>query len=160
MAVPAYTPPTKSISLPRTTETLTVRGLSLEDITSLLHAHLPDITLAVEQYRASLSDVYSTRSMDAFLASMMTGFPKLAAAVIATAADDPEAVDQIRRYPSGVQIKALVAIAELSLEDMGDLSDPSPALANLVRQVMSGPLRRETQSLGGSGPTAAPSAGS
>lgn len=151
MAVPSYTPPTKAITFVGAPEPLVVRGLSLEDVTSLINEHLPDITLAVEQYGSHLSSTYSTRSLDGFLGTMLTGFPALASAVIAQAADDPEAADAVRKYPTGIQIAALVAIAELTLDDMGTLADPSPALATIVRNAMSSIGQRKTLSPASSG---------
>lgn len=159
MAVPSYTPPTKSITFKGIDEPLVVRGLSLEDVTALVNEHLPDITLAVEQYGAHLNSTYSTKSLDGFLGTMLSGFPALAAAVIAQAADDLAAIETVRRYPTGVQIAALVAVAELTLDDMGTLADPSPALATLVRNAMSSLGQRKTPSLGSSGLSDATSAG-
>lgn len=152
--IPAYTPPTKTIKLPGKQGTFEVRGLSLEDITALLNQSLPAVTVAVEHYRDSTREVFSNRSMGDFIMTLATEFPGLAAQVISIAADDPTKEDTVRRYPAGVTSKALIAVAELTLEEMGDLTDPSPALASLVRQVSGAFAQRLTRSPGSTGPSA------
>jgi len=133
MAVPVYVAPTKAVTIRGAAEPFVVRGLDYSDISWLLEQHLPSIVQAVEHYRTSLTDVYTSSSMDAFLDSMRAAFPDVAAQVIALAADDADAVQQVKNYPVGAQTALLVAISELTLKDMDGLADPSPALASLLR---------------------------
>ena len=155
MPVPVYLAQTKAISIKGSADALVVRGLAFEDVTLLIQQHLPEITAAVEQYRGSLTEVYSQRSMEGFLASLLTGFPKLTAHLIAHAADEPDAHETVAAYPMGVQLLALTAIAELTMEDAAGLSDPSPALGSAIRAVL-GALNTAAPSIGSTGPSVAP----
>ena len=150
--LPDYTPPTKTISLPHKAGDLIVRGLSFDDVTGLLQMNLPDIVRAVEHYRASMDALFSRASMDDFLGTVIGVFPNLAAQIIATAAGDVSGAARVAKYPMGVQVRAMVAIAEMTLEDMGDLTDPSPALAALVRQTSRAIASRLSPSPGSIGP--------
>lgn len=119
-----------------------VRGLSLEDLTGLLHAHLPSIIAAVDHYREAQSNVYAKQSLDTFLLTTATVFPALAAEIVSLATDGEYPADKVREAGAGLQIAALTAVAELTLEDMGDLSDPSPALGALMRQTLGAVVNR------------------
>ena len=151
MVLPVYRAPTKAITIKGSASALVVRGVSFEDIALLVHEHLPEITQAVEQYRSSMTDVYSERSMDGFLGSLLRGFPMLAAHLIAHAADAPDEADTIRGYPAGTQVVALAAVAELTLEDASGLPDPSPALGSALKAMLgalSGPKSPSPVSIG------------
>lgn len=150
MVLPIYRPPTKALTIKGSADALVLRGLSLEDVTLLINEHLPEIVQAVEAYRDGLGEVYSTRSMDSFLAHLLTGFPSLVSHLIAHAADAPDEFVAVAAYPAGVQLGALAAIAELTLEDAGGLSDPSPALGQAITLVLGALSGRPNSRLPGS----------
>lgn len=157
MSIPADLVPTKSVERGRGKEPLVLRGLNLEDVTAIIHANLPAVTAAVDHYRNATDAVFSRRSIDDFVLTVASMFPALAADVIARAGDDPAGAERVRRMGVGLQVTALVAVAELTLEDMGDLSDPSPALAALVRRATGAALAiPRTSSPGSTGPSVAP----
>lgn len=153
MAVPIYQPPTKQITIRGSAEPLKVHGLSFEDVTALVNDHLPEIVDAFESYKGTMTDVYTQRSMDSFMGSLLKGFPMLTAHLIAHAADAPDDYEVIAKYPIGVQTVALAAIAELTLEDAGGLKDPSPALGQALKQVLGALSSRTTALPGSTGPS-------
>jgi hypothetical protein len=147
MPLPVYSPPTRSIPVRGSEQPLIVRGLSFDDVFLLVQAHLPEITQAVEQYRDSLGDIHSQRNMHNFLSGVLTGFPTLVGHLIATAAGVPEEHATAQRYPAGVQLAALTAIVELTMEDASGIADPSLALGQVSSLVLGALAGRQTTSL-------------
>lgn len=113
-----------------------VRGLNVDDLTSLITNHLPAISKAVALYAASKKDVYSTANLHAFVIQTASEFPGLVSEVISLAADEPSLKG--KKIALGVQIAALNEIAKLTLEELGGLGNLSLVLANLAKGALSG----------------------
>lgn len=94
-----------------------VRGLSVTEIEGLMNEHGAEMRAAF--------DALTTRKDNAEIAStvstLVTKMPRLAAHVIAVAADDPEGVEFASRLPILAQLKAIDVIGGLTFGVEGGL---------------------------------------
>lgn len=95
---------------------VTVRGLSLDDLSILVRAHKPTLD---RLYGAAEQGRMSAFGGEAFFLELIQAAPDVAYEVIALAADEPEYLVHGRKLPLGFQIKALQTIVQLTLEDVG-----------------------------------------
>lgn len=91
----------------------TVRGIGFNDVVHLYrdHGHRLD---------ELVSEIPSVANSSA-VASMIGRFPEIAAQGIALASNEPDQAETVARLPAGIQIKALLAIWELTLQDAGGI---------------------------------------
>lgn len=117
-----FTIPTKTIEY-KGSPVLDVRGLSFNDISYLILQHRDDVDKLV-----TLWDAYSQRGGFSEMKEAVIiqyGFellreaPGILAHVIAVAADAHESFARIAKLPSSVQIDALKAIGNMTIEDFG-----------------------------------------
>jgi hypothetical protein len=109
-----------SIVIPRHTVeagvgTFAVRGLTFADLSRLVADHRAEIEEATEIVTASGDD------MGAIAAAIAGKLPRLASAVIACAADEPDMASTAALLPIPVQLDALVAVGRLTFADEGAL---------------------------------------
>ena len=117
----------------------TVRGLNLDDLSTLVSNHLDPIVRAVELYTASQKDVFTKANLHAFVIQLVKEFPALVNEVVALAAEEPTLAH--KKIAMGVQIAALDAIVRLTLEEVSGLGNLSLVLANLVKGALGeGPM--------------------
>lgn len=125
MALSNYTAPRTVIELGND-NSLSVRGLNLEDISYLVQVHQGDVDNLVSAFRGAVGDAKTADGVaaavqadgDKMVFSLIQQFPLLAANLIATAADEPEAWDAATKLPVPKQIEALIAIAKNTFEDV------------------------------------------
>jgi hypothetical protein len=129
-----YQPPTAEVPLGGGAKGR-VRGLNVDDLSSLVTNHLESISKAVALYAASKKDVYSTKNLHAFIIQTASQFPGLVSEVISLAADEPSLKG--KKIALGVQIAALNEIARLTLEELGGLGNLSLVLVNLAKGALS-----------------------
>ena len=126
MALSDYTIPRTDIKAGKTV--LSVRGLSLDDISFLVSVHKEDVDAIVETFRSKVvgkTDDVSPDTIDAavrengdeLITAFLQQFPLVAANVISLACDEPEAWKNAQRLPLPVQVEALLSIAKLTFED-------------------------------------------
>lgn len=129
MSLKNYTAPRKDIPLGNG-ESVSVRGLNLEDISFLVQVHHADVDRLVETFRGRLQGAASGGQVDpakveqairdnssGMLVNFVQHFPLLVANVIALAADEPNAWENATKLPIPVQTEAVVEIARLTFED-------------------------------------------
>ncbi len=127
MSLKNYRTPKQSIALPDGTE-FPVRGLTFHDLGTLLEDHRDEF-LAAGQVIAK-RDAESMGSLASVLAQTV---PDLAAAVIALASDEPDAVDVVRSLPLPVQLDALIAVGKLTFTDEGAVPKFLAGLGGMLR---------------------------
>lgn len=117
--------PLRDFIAPRATIThkdealLTVRGLNLSDLASLVQTHLDDLRYIASLYETAKDEIFSTMLKDNFIVRLVAEVPSIAHTLIALGADEPNAVDVVKSLPLAIQMKALTEIARLTLEDVG-----------------------------------------
>ena len=114
-----------------------VRGLSLEDMVMLLESH-----------REALAMIFATPNGTDF-EELLKRFPTFVAAAIAYAADEPDMVDQVRKLPVGVQLRAIEEVWELSSLDVETVGKLAVNMLNSVAKLNSenlDALRRDLMS--------------
>ena len=99
---------------------LTVRGLSTQDLTIAIRTHKDSLTQAFQIVEGRLED---DQKLSEFGMELMEEFPDLVALLIALATDMPDRAGEIQRLPAPVQLRLMLAIYELTIEDTGGLQD-------------------------------------
>ena len=127
MSLKNYRTPKQSIALPDGTA-FNVRGLTFHDLGTLLEDHRDEF-LAAGQIIAK-QDAENMGSLASVLAQTV---PDLAAAVIALASDEPDAVDVVRSLPLPVQLDALIAVGKLTFTDEGAVPKFLAGLGGMLR---------------------------
>lgn len=132
MALSDYVVPRTEIELQKG-NSISVRGLALEDITFLVSVHKDDMDALIEAFRTkalagtatkagsaidpALIDKVVRDSSDDMVSTFLQQFPLLAANVIATACDEPGAWAKARVLPLPTQVEVIFAVARLTFED-------------------------------------------
>ncbi len=123
-------------------EKITVTGLDMEGIVILLQED--------EEMFRSLFELE-----DLTLFKMLKIAPDFCAKMIATAAGEPNELEQVRKLPLGIQLKLLEAVWELTVLDMDDLGKVMGYLAEAVKGISAG-LVSETETSESTDPQPAP----
>lgn len=113
---------------------LSIRGLSLEDISALVQHHLPDIEALFELFErsGSMSDDESFRKI---VIAAVNEAPGFVANVIAMAADEPDAAQEAQQLPGPVQVQALLQIGDLTFKDVGGIKKGMGDIAALLSRL-------------------------
>lgn len=118
MSLSEYTPERFSISLPRGAA-FSVRGVSVEDFSALLRDHMPHIDQMFDLYAKQTKDVFASGAAEKLVLMVVKDFPKITAAIISLAADEPGTEAKAAKLPLPVQIQALQNIGRLTFEEVG-----------------------------------------
>lgn len=126
-------------------KTRPVRGLSLEDISTLIVDHLDDMMEITTLYIQSQKDVLAVTNYTDMLVMMSKSFPRFVSEVISIVTDTPEFRD--KRIPAGLQLAILTAAAKLTVEDAGGMGNLTAMLQNAVRAAVAnrGEVSRKLQ---------------
>lgn len=115
MALADFTPETVEIEH-NGKPLMTVRGLSLDDVSILIRSHLHTLNrLQAAASTGSLSDI----GADTFVVEVLQNAPDVAYDALALAGDVTEEVNRLRKLPVGTVVKALQIVLKLTLEDIG-----------------------------------------
>ncbi len=103
--------PTTKIEIPDSEDFLTIRGLSLTDLTTLVNSKGPEVALVFGKIMSGGSSI-DTKDVKVVINDLMPQFPKLVAEVIAIASDEytPESIIIAGTLPFPVQYAALEAV--------------------------------------------------
>lgn len=130
MQLSDYTPLTKEV--PVRGGSLTVRGLSLDDVSILMADHLDDLESLFDLYDRKGDDpITSTR----FILTLTRQAPALVATAIALACDAPDQVAKARKMSIPVQTNALQAILHLTFEEAGGFRKFAESLTTLIQSL-------------------------
>lgn len=111
---------------------LSVRGLSLDDVTTLLRHHLDDLDAILEMYARDVDPNFASAATAQYAIKLVREAPGLVANIIALANDQPDYADNARRLPLPVQIELLKAIGRLTFEEVGGAKKFFESLATLM----------------------------
>lgn len=160
MALSNYTIPRTAVEL-GDGNSMSVRGLNLEDVSFLVQIHQGDVDNLVAAFRGATKGAKTAEAIagevqangDKMVFALIQQFPLLAANIIATAADEPEAWDTATKLPVPKQVEALIAVAKHTFEDVdgfkkfvGNVSAVLQSVAKQKPQVM-----KATESTGTTG---------
>ncbi len=118
---------------------LNVRGLSVQDLTTAIRDHKDSLNKAFSFAEGRLEE---DQNLTEFGMELMEQFPELVALLIALAADMPNRAGEIKHLPAPVQLRLMVAIYELTIEDTGGLQDFLHQVFAIINQ-----LKKTTHSL-------------
>lgn len=148
MALKDYEVAQSTVDLPGGVS-FTVRGISFYDLTVLLKDHSEDMNRLFLKY--TQSGELSPEEVQAAIPSALAESPRLVAATIALAADEPDMQDKVLKLPFNVQLEAveqifintftteaaLKKLIELVTRVLLALSTTMSTLAPTVRQTVS-----------------------
>lgn len=140
MPLAEYTPETREIPFGKEKEgkrnSLTVRALSLNDITPMISSRMGDLEQLYSIFKGAKAAIYATHNVSSLLVMVVTKLPDLASEVISVACDEPGNKAQAARLPIAVQVAALSEIMKLTLEDAGGLKNLYGMLTNLTDELL------------------------
>ncbi len=119
---------------------VSLRGLNLDDFSALLVDHLEPISKIAELYAEHKNSVFSNKAFQGFLIGIAKDFPSIVMEVISMSSDEPDAKGV--RLATGLQISCLTAIMKLTVEEAGGLGNLFAQLGALGRGVI-GPALAE-----------------
>lgn len=128
MGLGSYKAPSHEVVL--TGGSFTVKGLSLNDVSLLIHHHLPDIEALFDLF-TNAKDVTDTdfRPLAVSLVSQAPGF---AANVIALAAGEPDNAKAAETIPFPVQVDVLMKIGDLTFSEVGGVKKALESIVPLL----------------------------
>lgn len=137
MALADYRPETRAILVGGSS--FDVKGLSLTEFTTLVKHHLPDLEAVFDLGSATLKGKADLTESDITKLAMAFAdqAPGFVANVIALASGEKgeKAVDAAYTLPFPVQIKALVAISELTFSEVGGVKKAMESVAGLLTKM-------------------------
>ena len=128
-----YTPQRRVIELK--VGSFEVRGLTLDDITTLVTEHLPTMEAVFDTAQNNFAGKaeITNEDMVGVAVELAQEAPGFVAELIARAADEPGEIAKARSLPAPIQIKALVEIAELTFEEVGGVKNAFESVAGLLK---------------------------
>lgn len=120
-----------------------VRGLSFEDISTLMGNFAVDLDKLIDIY-AKVGDTEDMSEMAQYTVALVREAPLLVAQMIALASDEPDSVEQARTLTMVTQINAIRAIGKLTFEEAGGPKKFFESLTELVKTIT--PRRNQTGS--------------
>lgn len=108
-----------------------VRGLSLNDAAVLIREHFPDLDAIFDLFQNF--DTVTADQLQPLLLSVVSQAPGLVANVVALAAGEGSASDA-EKLPAPIQVKALLAIGELTFNEVGGVKKSVEMIASLLKQ--------------------------
>lgn len=107
--------PTAVVPMPGGVGSLTVRGISVEDIESIMTTHGAQIKEAFLKYVAEKGQVLPTPSE---MVRILREVPQISAAIIALANDRPDQIAKAAKLSIGTQTMALMEIVKMTFESV------------------------------------------
>lgn len=136
MALTDFTPITDEVKVSDGVS-FAVRGLSFDDISTLVQSHYDPLSRLFDEYIAEgiAAAVIETENdeLSQVVLGVMKQAPGLIADVIALAADERDEVDRIKRLTIGVQIDAIQKTLVLTLQAEGGLGKLVETITGLVQ---------------------------
>lgn len=99
-------------------KSLTIRGLNGEDLTYAVTRHRKELDEMFKLFEASESTPIEQVGLQ-----MLNTFPEVISLLIALATDKPELASTIRKLPFPVQLKLMMGVYRLTIEEAGGLQD-------------------------------------
>lgn len=127
MGLKAYVGLTDVVDLPGG-DTITVRGLALEDITTLVNRYGGPVQALFTKYSGA-TDI-ALDDLGQIGGNILTSAPELAGLIIALGADEPDAQPNAMKLPFPVQIDALEKIGKLTFDTAGG---PKKVVETVIR---------------------------
>lgn len=133
MALADFTPNRETVTLKQGVD-ISVRGLSLNDISQILHTHLNDLAGVLDIYEKSKGSLTQAGLFD-FILQLVTDAPALVAHAIAIAADEPQFVDKAQLIGLQKQMELIQVIGRLTVEDFGEAKKLAAGLQAVVQNL-------------------------
>jgi hypothetical protein len=136
MSLALYVPPRVNVTMNAGENPLTVsvRGLNLIDIAVLVADHLEEFRALAKIWTDAQQEIFASVQQDNFILNLITQTPTIAAMVIALATDEKDSVLQAASLPIAFQVRVLLEIIRLTLEDAGGPKGFAALMLTTIRQ--------------------------
>ena len=124
-------------------QTLSVRGLSLNDISVLVEHHLPDLESLFDMF--SDATAQSDAQFEAMVVNLLQRAPGLAANIIAVAADEPDEPQAAEMLPAPLQVNILLKIGTFTFEEVGGVKKGMEGIVALLSKMKAKKLLTKAQ---------------
>lgn len=124
---------------------ISVRGLSLVDISQILATHGDDLDSLLELYDQYGDGQFTNIAFGRYITNLLTDGPALVAHAIALAMDEPELVERAQRLPLGLQLEAAKTIGRLTLVEVGGVKKLFEMLRNVAANLSPAPTQDDGQ---------------
>ena len=121
------------VDVPVKGTSISVRGLSLDDVAILMNTYLRDIDALFRLYEDEVDEASKVAAMAQFAIVLCREAPALVGHLIALSADEPNMVDRARRLSLPAQVDLLKAIFEMTFEEAGGARKFCESLGMLLR---------------------------
>lgn len=121
MALRNYKPKTDTIQAGD--EEVTIRALTLSDVTILVDAHWSEMKAIYDFYAGTEAEASIDEKVNRAILECVRVAPDLAAAMIAVSAGEPDAVEIAKSLPFTVQVDAVLKIVTMTLSEAGGLGN-------------------------------------
>jgi len=129
MGLHNYTPQRHEVPLGGE-NSISVRGLALEDISRLIRHHLPDIESLFELFSSGLA--VKDQEMETLVVAIVKDAPGFAANLIALACDEPTEAKKAELIPFPLQVQAIQKIGDLTFAEVGGIKNGLESIAALL----------------------------
>lgn len=120
---------------------ISVRGLSLVDLSQILATHSEDLDGILALYDQYGNGDFTNIAFGRYMTNLLTDAPALAAHAIALAMDEPEMVERAQRLPIGLQLEALKTISRLTMVEVGGIKKLFEMLRNVAGNLSPAPAQ-------------------
>lgn len=143
MALADFQPETETIVIAkargnRPETTVTVRGLSFNDISKLVRVHYSDLDGLFDMYELAGGQDLTAIATGKFALRLVNDAPGLVAHIIALAADEEDQLETVTMLPLTVQLEAIRKIATLTFSDVEQLKKALAQVMGLVGDMKAG----------------------
>lgn len=114
---------------------VSVRGLSLDDVSVLMSHHLSDLDNLLDIYRRGVDESLAVAATAQYAIRLVKEAPGLVAHLIALAVDEPSHVDKARGLPMPTQIRILEVAGRLTFEEAGGAKKFVESLGSLINNM-------------------------
>jgi len=123
--------PTQAFSVPGNDDPVVVRGLSFSDISVLVEGYAPELKRLFDEISGDVENLDNADVLK-FAKVLFAQVPDMAAVIIALAADEPDAAEQVKSLPFPLQVEMVEAIALLTFSTQGG---PKKVVETVLRLV-------------------------
>jgi hypothetical protein len=132
MGLADYQPPV--FTFPLQGGSLALMGLSLQDVSVLVHHHLPDLEALWDIIASENINTLDADSLRPVLGALVMQAPGFTANVIALGCGEPDHAEMVQtKLSAPVQIEALLKIGELTFVEVGGAKKAMETVAALLK---------------------------
>ncbi len=142
---------TRTIPFGKGEYAVTVRGLTVPDLTDILGNYLGSVEELVELYEKTKSSIFARSTLDGFMLKMIRGFPAVTSEIISKVCIGEEGSpatlkERAEALPFPVQAAIMNEVITLTMEEAGGLKNLFATLGLVANELLPDGLRKALES--------------